>query len=61
MDNDWFKILVTLGFGVVLLVVAALIVAIANPHLDSQCASKGGQVLHTPGHLDSCIYPAMQK
>jgi len=56
--NNWIEILVALGFGVILIAFAALIVALVNPHIDSQCAAKGGQVLHTPGHINSCIYPA---
>jgi hypothetical protein len=28
-----------------------------NPKIESQCISKGGQVLATPGKFSSCLYP----
>ena len=60
MNNNttWFEIFVTLGAGIVLILIAGLLLAITNPKVEQQCAAKGGQVLHTPGHLNSCIYPA---
>jgi hypothetical protein len=57
-NTTWTEIVVTLAAGVFLLLIAALIVAFANPSIEHQCASKGGQVLARPGHLSSCLYPA---
>lgn len=57
-NSTWFEVFVTLGFGLCLLVVAVLLLNITNPKIDADCAAKGGQILHRPGHLNSCIYPA---
>ena len=57
-NTTWTEIFVTLGAGLFLIFIAGLLIAFTNPQVDQQCAAKGGQVFHTPGHLDSCIYPA---
>ena len=60
MNNNttWFESFVLLGAGLFLLLISALFISFTNPTIDQKCAAKGGQVLHTPGHLNSCIYPA---
>jgi hypothetical protein len=60
MNNNttWFEVFLTLGFGLVLLMIVGVILAISNPKIEANCAAKGGQILHSPGHLNSCIYPA---
>ena len=57
-NTTWFEIFITFGFGLALIFIVALLIAFINPHIDQQGAVKGGQILHTPGHLNSCIYPA---
>lgn len=49
---------VYLATGLFVLVIFGLVLAIFNPKIDADCAAKGGQILHRPGHLNSCIYPA---
>jgi len=60
MNNNttWFEIFVTLSVSVFLILVVVILNNITNPYIDRQCATKGGQVFHTPGNVDSCIYPA---
>jgi hypothetical protein len=60
MNNNttWIEVLLSLGFGLVLLMIVGIILAISNPKIEANCAAKGGQILHRPGHLNSCIYPA---
>jgi hypothetical protein len=60
MNNNttWIEVLLSLGFGLVLLMIVGVILAISNPKIEANCAAKGGQILHRPGHLNSCIYPA---
>jgi len=60
MNNNttWFEVFVTLGAGLVLILIAAGMLSFTNPQLEAQCAAKGGQILQTPGHISSCIYPA---
>lgn len=62
MNNSttWFETFLYLGIGIVFLIFAAGIVAISNPNIEAQCAAKGGQVLYRPGHLSSCLYPAVK-
>ena len=60
MNNNttWFEVFVTLGAGLVLLVVAAGLLALTNPKVESKCVAAGGQVLARPGNVSSCLYPA---
>jgi hypothetical protein len=60
MNNNttWIEVLLSLGFGLVLLMIVGIILAISNPRIEANCAAKGGQILQRPGHLNSCIYPA---
>jgi hypothetical protein len=59
MNNNttWFEISVTLGAGIVLLVIAAALLALTNPKLEAKCQAAGGQVLARPGHISACLYP----
>jgi len=59
MNNNttWFEVFVTLGAGLVLLVVAAGLLALTNPKVESKCVAAGGQVLARPGNVSSCLYP----
>ena len=57
-NTTWFEIFITLGAGLSLILIAALFISFANPTINQKCAAKGGQIFHTPGHLNSCIYPA---
>lgn len=57
-NATWFEILLTLGVGLFFLMILGIVLAISNPKIDANCAAKGGQILHRPGHLNSCIYPA---
>ncbi len=60
MNNNttWIEVLLSLGFGLVLLMIVGVILAISNPQIEAKCAAKGGQILQRPGNLNSCIYPA---
>jgi hypothetical protein len=60
MNNNttWFEVFVTLGAGMVLLVIAAGLLALTNPRLEAKCQAAGGQVLARPGNVSSCLYPA---
>jgi hypothetical protein len=62
MKNNtiWFETFLYLGIGIVFLVFAAGIVAISNPNIEAKCAERGGQVLVRPGHISSCLYPAVK-
>ncbi len=60
MNNNttWFEIFITLGAGLVLILIAAGMLSVTNPRIDAKCAANGGQVIATPGHIHSCLYPA---
>jgi len=60
MNNNttWFEVFVTLGAGIVLLLIGVGLLSLTNPKLEAQCAAKGGQVLARPGNVSSCLYPA---
>ena len=60
MNNNttWTEVFLTLGAGIFLLLIAVGMLSVTNPKLEAQCAAKGGQILQTPGHISSCIYPA---
>jgi len=60
MNNNttWFEVFVTLGAGIFLLLIAAGMLSVTNPRLETKCAAKGGQVLVRPGQISSCLYPA---
>ena len=60
MNNNttWFKVFVTFGAGIFLLLIAVGLLAVINPKIEAKCQAKGGQVLVTPGHITSCLYPA---
>ena len=53
-----FQIFVTLGAGIILLLIGVGLLSVTNPRLEAQCAAKGGQVLARPGNVSSCLYPA---
>jgi len=57
-NTTWFEVFVTLGAGFILLVIAAGLLALTNPRIESKCIAKGGQVLSRPGNVSSCLYPA---
>lgn len=57
-NATWFEALLTLGVGLFFLMILGIVLAISNPKIETDCAAKGGQILHRPGHLNSCIYPA---
>jgi hypothetical protein len=56
-NTTWFEVFVTLGAGILLLVIAAALLALTNPKLEAKCQAAGGQVLARPGHVSSCLYP----
>jgi hypothetical protein len=56
-NTTWFEVFVTLGAGILLLVIAAALLALTNPKLEAKCQAAGGQVLARPGHVRSCLYP----
>jgi len=60
MNNNttWFEIFVTLGAGLVLILIAAGMLSLTNPRLEAKCQAAGGQVLVHPGQISSCLYPA---
>ena len=60
MNNktDWLTVLLSLGFGFLLLFSSQILLNITNPKVEQKCAEKGGQVLIRPGHVSSCLYPA---
>jgi hypothetical protein len=57
-NTTWFQIFVTLGAGIILLLIGVGLLSVTNPRLEAQCAAKGGQVLARPGNVSSCLYPA---
>lgn len=59
MNNNttWFEVVVTLGAGLVFLVIAAGLLTITNPKVEAKCQAAGGQVLVRPGQISSCLYP----
>ena len=60
MNNNttWFEVFVTLGAGIVLLVISVGMLSITNPKIEAKCQAAGGQVLVRPGKISSCLYPA---
>ena len=56
-NTTWFEVFVTLGAGIVLLVIAAGLLALTNPRIEAKCQAAGGQVLARPGNVSSCLYP----
>ena len=60
MNNktDWLTVLLSLGFGFLLLFSSQILLNITNPKVEQKCEEKGGQVLVRPGHVSSCLYPA---
>jgi hypothetical protein len=60
MNNNttWFEVFVTLGAGIVLLLIGVGLLSLTNPKIEAQCVAKGGQVLARPGNVSSCLYPA---
>jgi hypothetical protein len=59
MNNNttWFEVFVTLGAGIVLLVISVGMLSITNPKIEAKCQAAGGQVLVRPGKISSCLYP----
>lgn len=55
-NTSWSEVLVTFGGGFIVLLCAAFLISLTNPKIEANCAAKGGQILHRPGHLNSCIY-----
>jgi len=45
-------------FGLVIIAFAFAVLHFRNPQIEAKCIANGGQVLVTPGHLSSCLYPA---
>jgi hypothetical protein len=62
MKNNtiWFEIFLSLGFCVICFALVAVLLAFENPNIEAKCAAKGGQVLVRPGHISSCLYPAVK-
>ena len=60
MNNNttWFEVFVTLGAGIVLLLISVGLLSVTNPRIEAKCAAKGGQVIVRPGNVSSCLYPA---
>jgi hypothetical protein len=60
MNNNttWFEVFVTLGAGIVLLLIGVGLLSLTNPKIEAKCVAKGGQVLARPGNVSSCLYPA---
>lgn len=60
MNNNttWFEFFVTLGAGIVLLLIGVGLLSLTNPRIEAKCVAKGGQVLARPGNVSSCLYPA---
>ena len=60
MNNNttWFEVFVTLGAGLVLLLIAAGLLAITNPNVEAKCQASGGQVIQSPGRISKCLLPA---
>jgi hypothetical protein len=60
MNNNttWFEVFVTLGAGIVLLVISVGMISITNPKIEAKCQAAGGQVFVRPGQISSCLYPA---
>ena len=59
MNNDttWFEVFVTLGAGIVLLLIGVGLLSLTNPKIEAKCVAKGGQVIARPGNVSSCLYP----
>jgi hypothetical protein len=60
MNNNttWFEVFVTLGAGIVLLLISVGLLSLTNPRIEAKCVAKGGQVIARPGNVSSCLYPA---
>ena len=60
MNNNttWFEVFVTLGAGIVLLLIGVGLLSVTNPKIEAKCVAKGGQVIARPGNVSSCLYPA---
>jgi hypothetical protein len=60
MNNNttWFEVFVTLGAGIVLLLIGVGLLSVTNPRIEAKCVAKGGQVIARPGNVSSCLYPA---
>jgi hypothetical protein len=60
MNNNttWFEVFVTLGAGIVLLLISVGLLSLTNPRIEAKCVAKGGQVIVRPGNVSSCLYPA---
>jgi hypothetical protein len=60
MNNNttWFEVFVTLGAGIVLLLISVGLLSVTNPRIEAKCVAKGGQVIARPGNVSSCLYPA---
>jgi hypothetical protein len=60
MNNNttWFEVFVTLGAGIVLLLIGVGLLSLTNPKIEAKCVAKGGQVIARPGNVSSCLYPA---
>jgi hypothetical protein len=60
MNNNttWFEVFVTLGAGIVLLLISVGLLSVTNPKIEAKCVAKGGQVIARPGNVSSCLYPA---
>jgi hypothetical protein len=56
-NTTWFQISVTLGAGIVLLLIAVGMLSVTNPRVEAKCQAAGGQVLARPGHISACLYP----
>lgn len=59
MNNNttWFEVFVTLGAGLVLLLIAVGMLSFTNPKVEAKCQASGGQVLQSPGHISKCLLP----
>jgi hypothetical protein len=53
MNNNttWFEVFVTLGAGIVLLLVGVGLLSLTNPKIEVKCIAR-------PGNVSSCLYPA---
>lgn len=45
-------------FGLILVALAFATLHFRNPQIEAQCLAKGGQVIATPGRINSCLYSA---
>jgi hypothetical protein len=57
-NTTWFEVFLALGAGIILIALAAGLLALTNPKVEAKCQAAGGQVLVSPGHVSSCLYPA---